>query len=600
MQGALIFFCLLGDPGRVADARDADIWSFGPLREVTPPRVADESWTRGPVDRFILFELEGQDLVPNPPVERRRLIRRAALDLLGLAPSRTEVERFVADREPGAYERAIDRLLASPHYGERWGRHWLDVARFGESHGYESDDERPTGWTYRDAVIHALNEDLPFDVFVRWQLAGDQSGESHPLAVPLTGFLTAGPTVTNVDAVNREKAEYDKMDDIVATTGSAFLGLTIGCARCHDHKYDPISARDYYQLVGFFNGGKARDSSFSLDGQGKVKGLIWGGGGRKPNPILVRGDVGQKGEDVGAAALDVLGRPGAELDDRSGLARWITDIEDGAGALVARVIVNRLWQHHFGLGLVKTSNNFGSLGERPTHPDLLEWLAGELIRGEWRLKRMHRLLMTSAVYVQDTTWGVDRHEIDPENRLHWRRRARRLEGELIRDAILDTAGTLNRRIGGPSVKPWVSSEAIGTGSTNKWPTKVQDGPATWRRGLYVFMRRSMRMPFLETFDTPDAMSSRGNRDTTTVAPQALLLLNNRFVREQAEHFARRVGATSGKDSRLAVENAYWFALSRPPSSTEQELALEFLASEGQDLVNLCHALLTLSEFIYLD
>ncbi|MEC9352448.1 MAG: DUF1553 domain-containing protein, partial [Planctomycetota bacterium] len=259
--------------------------------------------------------------------------------------------------------------------------------------------------------------------------------------------------------------------------------------------------------------------------------------------------------------------------------------------------VNRLWQHHFGVGLVKTSDNFGRVGDKPTHPELLDWLAGELIRGGWKLKPIHRLIMTSAVYTQDTAWDKKRHGIDPGNKLLWRRQPRRLQAEILRDSIMNTAGSLNRQLFGPSIKPWVSKDAIKTGSTNKWPTNVKDGPKTWRRSIYVFMRRSMRVPFFETFDVPDAMSSRGVREKTTVATQALLLMNNEFVRKQAELFARRL---EGKEPRIAVEEAYWLALSRQPTEEEIKLSLELINSEGQSLANFCHILFTLNEFIYVD
>jgi hypothetical protein len=708
--------------GSGADAH----WAFQPLRRVAPPHLAHTRWALSDVDAFIQVRLEAKGLTPNPPADRRQLMRRLFFDLIGLAPPRGEVEAFIADPAPDAYERLVDRLLANPHLGERWARHWLDVARFAESHGYESDTERPEAWTYRDVVIRAMNDNLPFDSFVRLQLAGDLFAPDRPFAVALTGFLTAGPTVTNVDEIDREKARYEKVDDLVSATGAAFLALTVGCARCHDHKYDPITLRDYYRMAGFFMSGEERKTYLpwggsigegtarataakkatasaqkahaewfgaqkervyqelvyrkidSLDVSPEEKtllkadpedddkrareirkryrkkirvedsdvrktfsreekereeelheeirrleavekrvspplGLTWGGGGRKQNPLLNRGDTADKGADVGVGVLTVLGPPAGELEtgaadspsgERVALARWMTDVEQGAGALLARVIVNRLWQHHFGVGLVSTSNNFGALGELPTHPELLDWLAGELIRSGWQLKHLHKLIVTSAVYKQDTTWDNERGALDPQNRLFWRRRPLRLEAEILRDAILNSAGTLNRSQRGPSVKPWISPDAIATGSTAKWPTDVEDGPATWRRSVYIFTRRSMRVPFLEVFDAPDVMASIGRRDETTVAPQALFVLNNPFVRAQAEHFARRVRLIAREDSRAAVAWVYWLALSRPPSDDELRLSFEFLTADrvgNEDgLVDLCHAIWTLNEFIYVD
>ena len=613
MKAIFGVLCLLGTASLPARADSPGYWAFRPLASAKPPVLDGDSWSKTGVDRFVLARIRASGIVPNESADRRALIRRTFFGLIGLAPTRKEVETFVADESPDAYGKLLSQLLASPHYGERWGRHWLDVARFGESHGYESDNERPSAWTYRDAVIKALNEDIPFDRFIRWQIAGDVLQGDDPLAVALTGFITSGSTVTNVDGVDKEKAKYDKMDDIVSATGSAFLALTIGCARCHDHKYDPIAQRDYYRLVGFFLPGSARDRQIAIGRSGsRVKGLVWNGGNKTKNPLLERGDTEEKSGDVGLGVLAALSPDDGDVtrwvessekksgDGRPGLAQWLTNVKNGAGALAARVIVNRLWQHHFGVGLVRTSNNFGRVGDKPTHPELLDWLASELIRAGWRLKPIHRLIMTSAVYLQNTTWDRGRHDIDPGNNLLWRRQPQRLQAEILRDAIMNSAGTLNRQLFGPSIKPWVSNDAIKTGSTNKWPTNVKDGPGTWRRSIYVFMRRSMRVPFFETFDVPDAMQSRGIREETTVATQALLLLNNEFVRAQAERFAARLAQLGAKDPHSVIEHAYWLALSRAPTRGEIDLSASLIGTEGQSIENFCHILFTLNEFIYVD
>lgn len=590
------------------------LWSLNKISLVEPPIIKEDSWSSNAIDKFILHKLRSVGIEPNPAADKLTTIRRVSFDLLGLAPTREEIQKFEADTSGDSYEKLLDRLLANPHYGERWGRHWLDVARFGESHGYESDNERPHAWTYRDAVIKALNQDLPFDEFVKWQVAGDILQPENSLAVSLTGFLSAGSTVTNVDGVDREKANYDKMDDIVSATGSAFLGLTVGCARCHNHKYDPISQEDYYKMVGFFLPGREGDRELEIGKPGsKVKAMVWNGGKKRSNPILKRGDVEQKGEDVGVGVLTALsdnnGDAGEWLneealkkgDGRDALAHWLTDSDKGAGHLLARVIVNRLWQHHFGVGLVKTSNNFGQVGEKPTHPELLDWLAQELINKDWKIKSIHKLIMKSSTYMQTLKWDQPRYEIDPENKLFWRKEPRRLEGEIIRDSIMNTAGTLNRKMFGPSVKPWVSKDAINTGSTNKWPVNVKDGPDTWRRSIYVFMRRSMRVPFFEVFDVPDGMQSRGVRELTTVPTQALMLMNNQFVRDQASHFSNRIRKAVGNDNlKHIVEEAYWLALSRSPTDEELSSSVELLSTEGQSLENFCHILFTLNEFCYVD
>ena len=590
------------------------LWSLNKISLVEPPVIKADTWSRNEIDKFILQKLRSVGIEPNPAADKLTTIRRVSFDLLGLAPTREEIQKFEADKSGNSYEKLLDSLLANPHYGERWGRHWLDVARFGESHGYESDNERPHAWTYRDAVIKALNQNLPFDEFVKWQVAGDILRPEDSLAVSLTGFLSAGSTVTNVDGVDREKANYDKMDDIVSATGSAFLGLTVGCARCHNHKYDPISQEDYYKMVGFFLPGREGDRELEIGKPGsKVKAMVWNGGKKRSNPILKRGDVEQKGEDVGVGVLTALSDNNGDAsewlneealkkgDGRDALAHWLTDSDKGAGHLLARVIVNRLWQHHFGVGLVKTSNNFGQVGEKPTHPELLDWLAQELINKDWKIKSIHKLIMKSSTYMQTVKWDQPRYEIDPENKLFWRKEPRRLEGEIIRDSIMNTAGTLNRKMFGPSVKPWVSKDAINTGSTNKWPVNVKDGPDTWRRSIYVFMRRSMRVPFFEVFDVPDGMQSRGVRELTTVPTQALMLMNNQFVRDQASHFANRIRKVVGNDNlKHIVEEAYWLALSRSPTNEELSSSVELLSTEGQSLENFCHILFTLNEFCYVD
>ena len=611
---SIISLCSILNNVGISSGDGETLWSLNKISLVEPPIIKEDSWSSNAIDKFILHKLRSVGIEPNPAADKLTTIRRVSFDLLGLAPTREEIQKFEADTSGDSYEKLLDRLLANPHYGERWGRHWLDVARFGESHGYESDNERPHAWTYRDAVIKALNQDLPFDEFVKWQVAGDILQPENSLAVSLTGFLSAGSTVTNVDGVDREKANYDKMDDIVSATGSAFLGLTVGCARCHNHKYDPISQEDYYKMVGFFLPGREGDRELEIGKSGsKVKAMVWNGGKKRSNPILKRGDVEQKGEDVGVGVLTALsdnnGDAGEWLneealkkgDGRDALAHWLTDSDKGAGHLLARVIVNRLWQHHFGVGLVKTSNNFGQVGEKPTHPELLDWLAQELINKDWKIKSIHKLIMKSSTYMQTVKWDQPRYEIDPENKLFWRKEPRRLEGEIIRDSIMNTAGTLNRKMFGPSVKPWVSKDAINTGSTNKWPVNVKDGPDTWRRSIYVFMRRSMRVPFFEVFDVPDGMQSRGVRELTTVPTQALMLMNNQFVRDQASHFSNRIRKAVGNDNlKHIVEEAYWLALSRSPTDEELSSSVELLSTEGQSLENFCHILFTLNEFCYVD
>jgi hypothetical protein len=873
-------------------------WSFQPLRRAEPPRVKDAAWPRTPLDRFILAKLEDAGLSPNPEAAKRQLIRRAYFDLIGLPPTPAEVEAFVKDGAPDAYEKLLDRLLSSPHHGERWARHWLDVARFAESHGFEHDYDRPSAYHYRDFVIQALNEDLPYNKFIQWQLAGDEYAPGNNLALKATGFLAAGVHSTQITKNEVEKHRYDEMDDMLATIGTSMLGLTVGCARCHDHKFDPIPQRDYYRLLSTFTttvrseidldldpagyqerkkafdrehapfvaalkkfeteqlparlaewekspaarperykwvildmvsyrsqGGatftKLEDGSLRAGGQNPPleayrfvahtdltgitavrlealadPSLVRGGPGRAANgnfalsdfrlsiapkggkgkPIAVRlrnprATFEQKGLPVKAAidndrksawAIDPqfgkdhaavfetetpigsrggtvlnfmlafmnntghsIGRPrlavttarapvdlagpalfpevlaalktpaarrtapqkaallkwyrtidpewkklNQQLQDhlkkapkpalvkalisseglpavrlhtqggdflnetnflnrgdptqkvgvarqsflqvlmngtqkekrwqtpppkgwrtsyrRRALADWLTDTEHGAGQLLARVIVNRLWQHHLGRGIVATPSDFGHRGERPTHPELLDWLAARLIDNGWRLKPIHKLIMTSAVYRQSSQIDEDKERLDRGNRLFWRRPSHRLEAEIIRDSLLAVGGVLDTRMYGPGT--------LDQGSK--------------RRSIYFTVKRSKLVPMMQVFDAPEALSSVGERPTSTIAPQALLLLNNPQVRAYARDFGRRIVRTTLED---AVKAGYLTALARPPSAEELADSVSFvkdqLASYQADrkdnaqelaLADFCQVLMCLNEFVYID
>jgi hypothetical protein len=720
-------------------ARTDAHWSFRPLRSVQPPVIRNPERARTTVDRFILAALDKKGITPAPEADPRTLVRRLYFDLVGLPPTPEEAEAFLIEcapaaspphdrttslpkpqrstldarplstraygrpygRTPGhlntAYQRLVDRLLASPHFGERWARHWLDVARYADSNGQEGDQDRPTAYHYRDFVIRAFNEDLPYYTFVRWQLAGDEYEPDNPLAVSATGFVVAGPhTVLNVPMEEEKiRNRLNELDDMISTTGSAFLGLTVGCARCHDHKYDPVPHRDYYRLQAAFNGGdraevplipreqaarrraaevvwqRERDAArnaletwlaeqkkplekqlVSPDGKPKkasddecrrlmtpeqrarwdelaaaVKtvetrrpeplptALAMADFGAKPREtwLLDRGDLRLKKERVELGFLSVLtnGKPASaywaearergEREDttyqRRALAEWLTDTDRGAGALLARVIVNRLWQHHFGEGLVRTVNDFGLQGEAPSHPELLEWLASELVRGGWKLKPIHRLIVNSAAYRRASSLpapaapdaGGDARapraqrptpnatRIDPDNRLLWRRRPRRIEAEIFRDAMLAVSGSLNPRMYGPAFKPPIPPEAIQARNLkDPYPKDLKDTPETRRRSIYMFHKRVVQYPFLQAFDAPDAAQSCGRRNTTTVAPQALAVLNEPFIRSRAADFATRLLAEAGQDPAAQVAHAYRLALSRPPTRKELDASVEFL------------------------
>ncbi|MDX1925130.1 MAG: PSD1 and planctomycete cytochrome C domain-containing protein [Pirellulaceae bacterium] len=917
-----------GQPIRTATVMDVEarrnFWSFQPLRKLDPPQVVDSShWVRSELDRFVLERLESSKLAPNPVADARVLVRRAWFDLLGLPPTPDEMREWSAKIGSDgkinnqAWAALIDHLLDSPHYGERQARHWMDVARFAESHGYEQDYDRPNAYHYRDFLIRAFNDDLPYDQFVQWQLAGDELAPEEPLAWMATGFLCGGAFPTQLTEAEFESARYDELDDMVATTGVAFLGLSIGCARCHDHKFDPIPVVDYYRMAATFTTaircekkldlepqenakrreafaaklseldaqlqtyaqtempqqfnawlgsessratspgtwialagnltstqannyqlqqdgsylsvgavppkdeitlaskleqgqfqairlealthdslpgkgpGRADNGNFALgdirltvkgkenepkkfvaarathqqnadslsvaasidndpvsgwavDGQiGKdqaavfqleqplvintpteisitlkfhhpnpkhsvgrfrlsvtsdpnaqpavgdvgppqsvVKALTelraalakapgaklyeqpgvskswqtaieWyktqdagyrqrlasieeakkAGAGEKFATAMVtseglpilshhandrgfphfypdtyqlrRGDVNQKGEKADAGFLQVFTSTGGDLQRwkklppsseprlsyrRSALARWITDAEQGAGHLAARVMANRIWQHHFGRGLVATPNDFGSAGELPTHPELLDYLASQMIAGNWHLKRIHKLIMTSGVYMQSSTLTPDdpRLVVDRENQLYWRRVPQRLEAEAIRDSLLAASGQLDTTMYGP-------------GSIDS---------AMRRRSVYFFIKRSQLIPMMMLFDWPEHLVSIGQRPLTTIAPQALMFMNNPQGREYAAALAKRISAASLEQS---VNQAYWSALSREPQAAELKLALEFLNqqtalrksahesdAELSALTDLCQTIMSMNEFLYVD
>ena len=889
---------------------DRKFWSFQKLKPVDVPDVDHVEWCRTPIDRFILSKQEEAGLLPNAPASARILLRRATFDLLGLPATRDEVEEFSNDPSPEAWHDQVDRLLTSPHYGERWARHWMDVARFAESHGYEQDYDRPNAYHYRDFLIKAFNSDLPFDQFVKWQLAGDEVAPDNPLAMMATGFLGAGAFPTQLTEAEFESARYDELDDMVTTTGVAFLGLSVGCARCHDHKFDPIPSVDYYRMAATFtsairseieldlepeanrqrrqqwddrlaelqadlesfeqtelpqqftawlptyqpgdgisdweilnvveikseNGskfesqgdgswlavgsapekevvtiiaesrgrsaasirlevlthdslpqkgpGRAGNGNFALGSiqvESKVKGesdtqpsltkmasarathqqnldslsvaasidddpvsgwAVDAGGigkdqaavfeftqpaesptgfrwiitlreqhpnarhsigrfrlsiGNKPglspsvgssgtDPaiaaaleqakthmnrdsyawrtaqnwfattlpkwqvkrravdehqtkgpelklakvmvtseglpkmshhadgrgfphfypetyILTRGDVHQKQSVATAGFLQVL-MPGnsderswrvAAPDEnsktsfrRASLANWMTDVEDGAGSLVARVIVNRIWQHHFGRGLVASPNDFGVSGERPAHPELLDWLASDLVEHGWQLKRLHRLIMTSSVYMQSAHHDEHRAAMDRDNMLLWRWTPRRLEAEAVRDSMLAVSGQLDRTMYGP-----------GTLDQNMT-----------RRSIYFFIKRSQLIPMMMLFDWPEHLVSIGQRSTTTIAPQALMFMNSPQGRDYANALAGRLTAATAED---AVAELWNIAFVRSPTDDELTLLSAFVAQQtaayqeaGNDnphaaaLVDLCQTVMSMNEFVYVE
>ncbi|HEY7311576.1 MAG TPA: PSD1 and planctomycete cytochrome C domain-containing protein [Gemmataceae bacterium] len=675
-------------PDPLVTEKDRAFWAFQPPRAGTLPVVKQRARIRNPIDAFVLHKLEERGLSLAPEAERATLLRRAYLDLTGLLPDAAEVRAFLADDDPQAYEKRIDRLLASPRYGERWGRHWLDLAGYADTEGKrEQDLVRPSAWRYRDYVIRAFNADKPFDRFLLEQIAGDELAdyEHAPEITPeiydnlvATGFLRMAPDPTWYNLTNFLPDRLEVIADEIDVLGSAVMGLTLKCARCHSHKFDPIPQRDYYRLLDVFKGAfdehdwmksnwlsglsqgprmdrdlphvttaerrqwetdnakfhkeidalkAAQGKKSSPDTQARIKSLqaklapepkiraLWDRGEPSPTYLLQRGDYLRPGRLVGPGVPSVLtdGKtpfevkppwPGAKKTGRRlALARWLTRPDH---PLTARVLVNRLWKQHFGTGIVKTLDNFGKVGARPTHPELLDWLAVEFVRRGWSIKAMHRLMMTSAVYRQSSTVTADHERLDPENVLCSRMPLARMDAESLYDSMLLVAGRLDETHYGPPRTLEVRGDGLVT------PAGTARG---WRRMIYVQLQRKVVATHLENFDFPQMNPNCVQRRGSTVAPQALHLMNNGMVRRLAEHFAERVRRHAGTDPARQIEWVYLTALSRPPREDEQTLgrqALARLAEEwskhGMDadeaarraLTTYCHTILNSAAFLYID
>ena len=651
----------------VADTSPA-WWSFQQPQRPELPSL-DDDWVRNPIDAFVLARLKAEGLQPAEPASRTTLVRRAYFDLHGLPPTPEAVREFVEDRSPDAYEKLIDSLLESERYGERWGRYWLDLVRYADTSGFETDHYYTTAWRYRDYVIESFNRDKPYTTFVREQIAAD---ELWPTDMDLEGTLTLpaekrenvlrriGTSLFTLGAFPIEYTYYGDLyraewrAEAVDTIGSAFLGLTLECARCHDHKSDPISQRDYYRLSAFFTGSVEEEiplvslfdvqtstRSFPLLEQARTlkrmakstqKGLnpqqrremlerLGAAYLQAPEPyesakvlgheenvpetyVLAHGDFRQKGELVkpGVPAALPTSPPLDEPEGirfvprrRAALAKWLTSDEH---PLLGRVMVNRIWQHHFGRGLVRTPNDFGREGEAPTHPALLDWLALEFARSGWSIKAMHRQMMLSSTYRLASVASDESIARDPDNRLFGRMYRQRLDADAIRDSILAVAGTLNLKMGGVGVIPPLTSEEILAARTpHLWPANP-DPSQHVRRTVYLQVKRSMALPMLQIFDAPDTARSCARRETSTVAPQALAMMNSAFVLEQAGHFASRLLAKDGEDHRGQVDAGWRLALGRSPTSVERQTAVDFLRRNS--LQQLCLMLFNMNEFVYVD
>ncbi len=765
------------DTGEVTAAADAlaalendelppgarDYWAF---RHPQQARVPASREFDHPVDRFLEASRKDAGLTAAPRADRLTLLRRAYLDLIGLPPTPEQVEEFLADTERGAWERLIDKLLDSPHYGERWGRHWLDVARYADTDGFEQDYVRLNMWRYRDYVIDAFNDDKPYNQFLREQIAGDELDYVTDETRIATGFLRSGPRVNFREKDNPER-RHDYLDDMLATVGRGVLGMTVHCARCHDHKFDPILQKDYYSMQASIYGyveidyplldrdeadayfaamrdvddrqqplrdevdaietpyreelraqmirerfpenvqaaafkpeaertpgeqllatqvltinppraqvaealspeDKARvdelnaqiaalederpptpamahivtdgDYRFAPDGPGdqvigcpecrtppEVDGTYLyeeGGPAYKapPNYFLIRGDPFSPGSPMSPGFLTAAtyGDPPTEIPRPAGrtsgrrlaLAEWIASRDN---PLTARVMANRIWHHHFGRGIVRTLDNLGRMGDAPSHPELLDWLAVEFMDRGWSIKEMHRLLMTSEAYRMASSFPHEASaDADPENNLLWHYRGQRLEAEILRDAIMTVSGGIDLTVGGPAIFPHIPSDILfqsdGKGfwcgspppgrritapSTGIW-CEEPDRPEVWRRSVYVFRRRSLGFPFFDTFDLPDQNQTAAARNVSTVSTQALTLMNNPFVLNQAELFAERLEREAPGDLDAQIDLAYLIALTRKPTDMEREVA-RGLAME-QSLVDFTHVMMNLNEFLYL-
>ncbi|HWN96606.1 MAG TPA: DUF1549 and DUF1553 domain-containing protein, partial [Methylomirabilota bacterium] len=661
--------------------RDRAHWAFQPVQRVALPAGRAET-IRNPIDRFVLARLQTNRLELAPRASKEQLIRRVTFDLLGLPPAPEEIDAFVKDTSASAYEKLIDRLLASPHYGERWGRHWLDLARFAETDGFEHDAVRPHSWRYRDYVINSFNTDKPYDRFIREQIAGDELFPRNPEALIATSFNLLGPDM--VDSADQVQRRHNTLNDMTDTTALVFLGQTLGCARCHNHKSEPFSQRDYYQMQAFFMPAKfQRDLAVptaaeraahevemtkynaATEAQRKqieaiesphrkrlhaeklaklseeaqlahqtpkdkrtvemenqiqetaellkitsaelVKSMPADEKARhkalsdelkkfpRPAPlpmamalqngkpartfILGRGDYNDPRDEVQPGFPEILNSRGADgsftnsalRTPRSALANWIASPDN---PLTARVMVNRIWQHHFGRGIAPMPSEFGTRAEPPTHPELLDWLAGEFIARGWSIKQMHKLVLLSETYQQSSRASAQALARDPENKMFSRQNHLRLEGEAIRDSLLVISGRLNAKVGGPSVLPPIPPDIT---STSKNWTPSADSADHTRRSLYIFARRNLRFPFLEVFDAPDSNLSCPERGRSTTAPQSLTLLNSDEVMSAAKATAARVMKET-KSPEQQIERAFRLTIGRGPSAKEHDLTREFLAA----------------------
>jgi hypothetical protein len=588
-------------------------WAFAPVIRAQLPPVRNASWGRTAIDRFILARLERERIRPAPEADRATLLRRLSLDLIGLPPTVAELDDFLSDHAPGACERQVDRLLASPHFGERWGRHWLDLARYADSSGYQVDRERPWAWVYRDWVISSLNRDQPFDEFTVEQLAGDLIYEAQNTAARKPELLAASgfhrmALMNHEDGVDAAEFTAKAKVDRVATTGIAWLGLTLGCAECHSHKYDPISQREFYQLYAFFNAAEEHDASLP---DGRTAYTFRQSTKPAPTFVHVRGDFLRHGDEVHQGVLQAVSWTAADESHVSGnedssrfqnrldLARWIASPEN---PLTARVAVNQMWLRLFGRGLVATTEDFGVRGEAPSHPELLDWLATEFMRAGWSRKHIIRLLVNSAAYRQSSHTRPELLSRDPDNRLLARQGRFRLEAEILRDSALSVSGRLNPQIGGRSFRPHMEDDMKFLGTAGAWVWTDDTGPVLQRRSLYIYSQRTVPHPLLPTFDQAGPSEPCTRRERSDNPLQALTLLNNANFVDCASALALQMEPDPAARPAEQIRAAFRRCLARDPNRDElrrlETLFQRAAAVSPQDArLVIAQTLLNLDEFL---
>lgn len=553
-------------------------WSLRSVTRKGIPEVSNTAWTQAAIDRFILARLDANNIAPSPPADRYKLIRRLSLDLLGLLPSTAEADVFVAETAPDAHERLVDRLLASPHFGERWGRHWLDQARYADSDGYEVDKPRPDAYRWRDWVIDAVNRDIPLDQFTVEQFAGDLLPDADPLSRLATAYHRQ--TLTNNEGgVDKEEYRLKAVLDRVSNTGTVWLGLTLGCAQCHDHPYDPFTQREFYALAAIFN--NAEEAELELpEGATSRRPLKFRVLAEREMPrttrLLKRGEFLQPGDEV-LPALPRIAR-GVSTDDqrsvnRLDLAWWLVD---PANPLTPRVAANQIWLRLLGQGLVRSPEDFGSRGQPPAHPELLDWLASELIQGGWSRKSLIRRIVASATYRQDSRRRTELATIDPLNVLLARQNRIRVEAEIVRDVHLAAGGLLSSKIGGPSVFPPLGTEFVKITFRSELPWRISTGEDRHRRAMYTFFKRSVPYPDLMIFDCPDASVAASQRATSNTPLQALTTLNSETCLEAARGLAAQLCSLQPASDLNRIEKAFRTCLTRPPTPKESARLVQVL------------------------